>query len=198
MAFCTPSLGNLEELNHMLIPFPNHQKLFEHRHPHRLQFPSVHQLLIVLPPIAHVALLRNKLGGFAVISFEEVDGILPSGEPKFVLSHNKLLGRFPALERWEILPHHLLVLLLRHRLGHVLVHLIHELRAKVNHLLHAAVLGKRPVLVAVDAIILVLGAIGIRAFQFLRERHNHLTAVGGHDLTDGGYGLATVGGTDLP
>ena len=41
----------------------------------------------MLPPTAHVALLRDKLGGFAVIGFQEVDGFLPFGEPEFVLGH---------------------------------------------------------------------------------------------------------------
>lgn len=43
----------------------------------------------MLPPRAHVALLRDELGGVAVVGLEEVDGILPFGEPEFVLSHIK-------------------------------------------------------------------------------------------------------------
>ena len=41
----------------------------------------------MLPPRAQVAFLRDKLGGFAVVGFQKVDGFLPFGEPKFVLGH---------------------------------------------------------------------------------------------------------------
>ena len=41
----------------------------------------------MLPPRAHIAFLRDELGGFAVVGFEEVDGFLPFGEPKFGLGH---------------------------------------------------------------------------------------------------------------
>ena len=41
----------------------------------------------MLPPRAHVAFLRDELGGFAVVGFQEVDGILPFCKPKFVLVH---------------------------------------------------------------------------------------------------------------
>lgn len=41
----------------------------------------------MLPPTAHVAFLRDELGGFAVIGFQEVDGFLPLGEPEFGLGH---------------------------------------------------------------------------------------------------------------
>ena len=72
----------------MLILLPYLQQLLEHPHPLRLQFAGIHQLLVVLPPVAHVAFLRDELGGLAVIGFEEVDGILPSGNPEFVLGHD--------------------------------------------------------------------------------------------------------------
>ena len=71
----------------MLIPLPQLQQLLEHLHPLRLQLPRIHQLLVVLPQRAHVALLRHKLGGFAVVDFEKVNGFLPFGEPEFVLGH---------------------------------------------------------------------------------------------------------------
>ena len=41
----------------------------------------------MLPPRAHVALLRDELGGVALVGLEEVDGFLPFGEPEFVLGH---------------------------------------------------------------------------------------------------------------
>ena len=37
--------------------------------------------------LQHVALLGDKLGGLAVIGFQEVDGFLPLSEPKFGLGH---------------------------------------------------------------------------------------------------------------
>ena len=41
----------------------------------------------MLPPRAQVAFLRDELGGFAVIGFQEVDGFLPLNEPEFGLGH---------------------------------------------------------------------------------------------------------------
>ena len=55
-------------LIHVLILLPQLQQLLEHLHSLRLQLPGVHQLLVVLPPRAHVAFLRHKLGGFAVVN----------------------------------------------------------------------------------------------------------------------------------
>ena len=71
----------------MLILLPQLQQLLKHLHPLQLQHPRIHQLLIVLPPRAQVAFLRDELGGFAVVGFQEVDGFLPFGEPEFVLGH---------------------------------------------------------------------------------------------------------------
>ena len=42
----------------------------------------------MLPPRSQVAFLRDELGGFAVVGFQEVDGFLPFGEPEFVLGHD--------------------------------------------------------------------------------------------------------------
>lgn len=69
------------------------QKLLEQLHTLRLQVACIHQLLVVLPPRAHVALLRDELGGFAVVGFQKVDGFLPFGQPEFVLSHYRLYGK---------------------------------------------------------------------------------------------------------
>ena len=77
-------------LIHMLIPLPQLQQLLEHLLPLGLQLPGIHELLIVLSPRAHVALLRDELGGFAVVGFQEVDGLLPFGEPEFGLGHKSL------------------------------------------------------------------------------------------------------------
>ena len=41
----------------------------------------------MLPPRTHVSLLWDELGGVAMIGFQEVNGFLPFGEPKFVLGH---------------------------------------------------------------------------------------------------------------
>jgi len=77
-------------LIHMLILLPQLQQLLEHLQPLRLQLPRIHQLLVVLPPGPHIALLRHKLGRFAVVGFQKVDGFLPFGEPEFVLGHGVL------------------------------------------------------------------------------------------------------------
>ena len=67
----------------MFVLLPQLQQMLKHLYPLRLQLPGIHQLLVVLPPRAHIALLRNKLGGSAMVGFEEVDGFLPFGEPEF-------------------------------------------------------------------------------------------------------------------
>ena len=71
----------------MLVLLPQLQQLLKHLHPLRLQLPGIHQLLVVLPPRAQVAFLRDELGWFAVVSFQEVDGFLPFSEPEFILGH---------------------------------------------------------------------------------------------------------------
>ena len=71
----------------MLVLLPQLQQPLKQLHPLRLQLPGIHQLLVVLPPRAQVAFLRDELGGFAVIGFHEVDGFLPFGEPEFGLGH---------------------------------------------------------------------------------------------------------------
>ena len=78
---------HLDILVNMPILISQLQKLLEQLHPLRLQVTGIHQLLVVLPPRAHVALLRDELGGFAVVCFQEVDGFLPFVEPKFGLGH---------------------------------------------------------------------------------------------------------------
>ena len=72
----------------MFILLPYLQPPLEHLQPLRLQLPSIHQLLIVLPPRAHIAFLRDELGGFAMVGLQEVNGFLPFGEPKFGLCHD--------------------------------------------------------------------------------------------------------------
>ena len=67
------------------IPLPQLQQLLEHLKPIWLQFPGIHQLLVVLPPRAQIAFLRNELEGFAAVSFKEVDGFLTFDEPSFIL-----------------------------------------------------------------------------------------------------------------
>ena len=72
----------------MLVLLPQLQQPLKQLHPLRLQLPGIHQLLVVLPPRAHVAFLRDELRGFAAVGFQKVDGFLPFGEPEFVLSHD--------------------------------------------------------------------------------------------------------------
>ena len=52
----------------------------------------------MLPPRTQVAFLRDALGGFAVVGFQEVDGILPFGEPEFGLGHNSLNNNIKAYQ----------------------------------------------------------------------------------------------------
>lgn len=46
----------------------------------------------MLPPTAHVALFRDKLGGLAMVCLQEVNGLLPFGEPEFVLGRSSSLN----------------------------------------------------------------------------------------------------------
>ena len=78
----------------------------------------------------------------------------------------------PPFQHWEILPHHVLVFVAGHGLGHVLVHFVNELRAELDHLVHRAVLGELAILVAIYAIVFVLASVGIGAEDFIGERHS--------------------------
>ena len=69
----------------------------------------------------------------------------------------------PAFQRWKILPHHAFIFFLCHGLGHVLVDLVHKLRAEFDHLFHSAVIGEGTVLVAIHAVFFVFAAVGIGA-----------------------------------
>ncbi len=71
----------------MFVLLPQLQQPLKQLHPLRFQLPGIHQLLVVLPPRAHVAFLRDELGGFAVVGFQKVNGFLPFGESEFVLGH---------------------------------------------------------------------------------------------------------------
>ena len=74
-------------LVHSTILLPQLQQRLKHLQSFRFQFPGIHQLLIVLPLRAHIAFLRDELGGFAVVGFQKVYGVLPFGKPEFVLGH---------------------------------------------------------------------------------------------------------------
>ena len=73
----------------MLVLLPQLQQLLKHLHPLRLQLPGIHQLLVVLPPRAHVAFLRDELGGFVIVGFQEINDFLPLGELELVLGYYK-------------------------------------------------------------------------------------------------------------
>jgi hypothetical protein len=78
----------------------------------------------------------------------------------------------PALEVREILPHLPYVLFARDGLGETLVHLVHELGAMLDHFVHRAILKELPVLVAIQAIILILAAVSIGPEELLCKRHS--------------------------
>lgn len=56
-------------------------------------------------------------------------------------------------------------------LGQVFVHFIDELGAELDHFFHRAIHGELAVLIAVDAIVFVLGAVGVRTLQLFGQRH---------------------------
>ena len=64
------------------------------------------------------------------------------------------------------------VFFLRDGLGQAFVDLVHKLGAMLNHLVHRAVLQELAVLIAIHAIFFILAAVGIRAEDFIRERHS--------------------------
>ena len=73
---------------------------------------------------------------------------------------------------WEKLAHLLFHLLDCKILTGVFVYLVSELGTVVYHQLHRHILSKLAVLVAVDAVIFVWRAIGIRAEYFVCKRHS--------------------------
>lgn len=80
---------NLLILIHVTILLPQLQQLLEQLHTLHLQLTGIHQLLAVLPPRAHVAFLRDELGGFVIVGFQEVSDLLPLGEIEFILGNHK-------------------------------------------------------------------------------------------------------------
>lgn len=68
--------------------------------------------------------------------------------------------------------HHFFRLLYGKVLSGLTVYLVGELRAVIDHLLHSHILRELAVLIAVDAVIFIGCAIGIRAADFIRERHS--------------------------
>ena len=72
----------------------------------------------------------------------------------------------------EELAHLILHLFNCEILAGVLVYLVGELSAMVNHLFHCRVLQESAVLVAVNAVILVLCAVGICAEDIICERYS--------------------------
>ena len=77
----------------------------------------------------------------------------------------------PALERREILAKFHLVFIASKALAGILVEFVHELRAEFHHFFHGEVARERAVFVAVNAVFLVLTAVGIRTENFVSERH---------------------------
>ena len=76
-------------LIHLPVHLPHFQQLLKHLHPLRLLFSRIHQLLTVLTPRPHVALLRDKLGWPAVIGRQEVHQFTPFGKPEFALDNKQ-------------------------------------------------------------------------------------------------------------
>ena len=67
---------------------------------------------------------------------------------------------------------HLLLCLLGCQIpARFLVYLIGKLRAELYHLAHVKVLGEFPLLVAIDAVVLIRITIGIRPFVGIIKRH---------------------------
>ena len=70
------------------------------------------------------------------------------------------------------LTHHFLCFFLCQVLSGQTVYLVGELSAVVNHLFHSHVLCELAVFVAIDAVIFVLCAVGIRTFVVVVQRHS--------------------------
>ncbi len=91
-----------------------------------------------------------------------------------ILGSRFIDGQFlaPPFQVREIHFHLADILLPGDGLRHTLFDLIDKLSAMLNHLVHRAVLQELAVLVAIDAIVLILTAVGIGAEQILGERHS--------------------------
>lgn len=73
---------------------------------------------------------------------------------------------------WEEPAHHFLCLFLCQVLSRLPVDFLGEPGAVVYHLLHGHVLRELALLVAVDAVVFIGCAVGIRAEDFTGERHS--------------------------
>ena len=71
----------------------------------------------------------------------------------------------------EELTHHFFCLFLCQVLPRLLVYLVSKLNAVVDHLLHSHGLSEFAILIAIDAVILVLSAVGTRSFVVIGQRH---------------------------
>ena len=71
----------------MFILLSQLQQLLDHLLTFWLEPSNVHQLLIVLPPRAHVAFFRHELRRFAVIDGDEVQDLIIFGESAGALGH---------------------------------------------------------------------------------------------------------------
>lgn len=67
---------------------PQCQQLFKHRHPIRLQFTGVEQLLLMLPPIPQAPFGIHKFGRAAMALLHKINHRPPPSQPAFVLGHN--------------------------------------------------------------------------------------------------------------
>jgi hypothetical protein len=84
----------------------------------------------------------------------------------------ELVGwQLPTFQARIKLAKHVLILLAIERFSSVFVVLVYILRAEFHHFLHREVAREGSILVAIDAILLILAAIGIGAEQFICERH---------------------------
>ena len=81
-------------------------------------------------------------------------------------------GQLPTFQVGVILTKHAFVFLLAEVLTGVLVVIFHKLCAELHHLLHSEVAGERAVFVAIDAVLLVLAAVGVGAEDLIGERHS--------------------------
>ncbi len=81
----------------MLVILPELQQLPKHLQSLWLQSTRIHQLLIVLPPAAHVVIFGSEFGGLEAVGLEEVDGFLPFDEPEFVLNHKRNCRRVSGI-----------------------------------------------------------------------------------------------------
>lgn len=71
----------------MAVFLPYLQELIKEFYSVCFQFPRIHQLLLVFPPVSHAALFWDELRWPTLIGLHEIHNLTPVGSPFLILGH---------------------------------------------------------------------------------------------------------------